>query len=381
MKKKKLKIAIIGGGPAGCFCAYWLQKYFSVTIYEYKSPLQTLIPTGGGRCNLAHYEFDNKELARCYPRGEKFLYSVFSRFSTADTLDFFDKIGVPTYVQEDMRVFPKSNSSIDVREKLLNNLKNVLFKKEKVIKVLTNPLRIVTEKKEDYFDKIVIAIGGHNSYAFIKSLGHKIIEPKPALTSLKTKERFTSLSGVSIKNVEANGLIDDLLFTHNGLSGPLIYKISSLKARDKTPYTLLFDLLSNIDLQKELNENPHKSIKNILSDHLPKSLVEYLLKKINVDAERKAHLIDGKQRDAILFELHNFEVEVVSPTYGGEVVTSGGVDLKEINPKNLESKIVEGVYFCGEVMDIDGFCGGYNLQNCWSSAFCVAEGLKSILNN
>ncbi len=369
------KIAIIGGGPAGCFCAFNLQDKFDVTVFECGKILSTLLPTGGGRCNFAHFEFDNNELVKNYPRGEKFLYSIFSKFSTGDTIAFFDSIGVKSYVQDDMRVFPQSNSAVEVREKILNALNKTKIKKERVLRINKNPLTVITDCGSYTFDKIVIAVGGHNSYDCAKFLGHKIIEPKPALTALKTKENFKELSGVSIKNVKYCDFCDDILFTHNGISGPLVYKISSIKARDKFPYVLTFDLIKNIDLQQELNNNPHKTIKNLLGEFLPKSFCEYILEICNIDKETKSHLIDGKTRDKILEKLHNFKITILSTAKGGEVVTSGGVDLKEINPKTMESKLVEGVYFCGEVLDIDGFCGGYNLQNCWSTAYVAAEGI------
>lgn len=370
-------VAIIGGGPAGCFCAYNLQEYCNVTVFDYKTPLSTILPTGGGRCNFAHYEFDIRELAAGYPRGEKFLYSAFSRFSTADTLDFFEKIGVPYYVQEDKRVFPKSDSAKDVREHILKSLKKTKFVKEKVLRINQNPLTVVTDMNSYQFDKIIIAVGGHNGYDCAKFLGHNIIEPKPALTALKTQEKFAALSGVSLKNVSACGYMDDMLFTHEGVSGPLVYKISSVRARDCFPYKVAFKMVDDIDLQSVLNANPHKSIKNLLSEFVPKSFGEYVLAQCGVSADKKSHMIDGKTRDKILDKLYNFSVTIIAAAKGGEVVTCGGVDLKEINPKTFESKLVKGVYFCGEVLDIDGFCGGYNLQNCWSTAFCVAEGIKN----
>lgn len=347
----KSKVAIIGGGPAGCVCAYFLQDNFDVTVYDKKSPLLTLLPTGGGRCNLAHAEFDFKELAKNYPRGEKFLYSVFSRFSTADTLEFFEKIGVETYIQDDMRIFPKSDSAKDVREKFLKALNKVKFVKKEIFDIPDA-------------DFVVIATGGHASYNIIRALGHRIVEPKPALTGLVTKEDFSVISGVSI---------NDVLFTHKGISGPAVYKISSLKARDKFPYTLSFDFVGDIDLQAALNENPHKTIKNLLSEYVPKSFAEFILD----EPDRKCHIIDGKTRDKILDKLQNFTVTAVGTVPDGEVVTSGGVDLDEINPKTMESKLVPHVYFCGEVMDIDGFCGGFNLQNCWSTGYLAAQGIIS----
>ena len=366
----KSKVVIVGGGPAGCICAYFLQNDFDVTVIDFSSPLRTLLPTGGGRCNLAHAEYDFKELAKNYPRGEKFLYSVFSKFSTADTVDFFERIGVKTYIQDDMRIFPVSNSAKDVREKFLKALNKVKFVKEEVLRINTG-FSVVTNMSAYKADYVVIATGGHASFDILQNLKHKIIEPKPALTGLVTKEDFTSISGVSLC---------DVLFTHKGISGPAVYKISSLKARDKFPYNLSFDFIGEIDLQKELNANPHKSVKNLLAGYVPKSFAEFVLSELGINPDEKCHRIDGKVRDKILDKLQNFSVTVITTVPDGEVVSAGGVDLKEVNPKTMESKLVNGMYFCGEVLDIDGFCGGFNLQNCWSTGFLVSEGIREALN-
>lgn len=369
-QESKSKVVIIGGGPAGCMCAYFLQNDFDVIVLEKNSPLKTLLPTGGGRCNLCHAEFDFKELVKNYPRGEKFLYSVFSKFSTADTIEFFEKIGVPSYIQENLRVFPQSNSAKDVREHFLRALNKTKFVKENALRINRkgDKFSVVTDMGAHNANYVVIASGGHATYDLIKMLGHKIVEPKPALVGLLTKENFSQISGVCI---------NDLLFTHKGVSGPRIYTISSLRARDKFPYKLNFDFIGKVDLQNDLNSSPHKSIKNLLADYIPKSFVEYVLQVLKINKETKCHAIDGKTRDRILDKLKNFEITVIGTFPDGEVVTAGGVDLKEINPKNLESKIVPHVYFCGEVMDIDGFCGGFNLQNCWSTGYLSAQGIIS----
>lgn len=370
-RELKSKVIIIGGGPAGCFCAYYLQKNFDVFVIDKGSPLKTILPTGGGRCNLAHAEYDMRELAKNYPRGEKFLYSVFSKFSTAETIDFFEKIGVNTYVQEDMRIFPTSNSSRDVREKFLSALNRVHFVKEEVLRINVlpdNKYSVVTNMNAYNADYVVISAGGHASFDFIKRLGHDIIEPKPALVGLITREKFSSVSGVSINGV---------LFTHKGISGPEVYKISSLRAKDKFPYKLSFDFIGEIDLQTLLNKNPHKSIRNLISEFIPKSFAQFVLSNLDINPDEKCHAIDGKTRDLILNKLHNYEITVVGTFPDGEVVTCGGVNLKEINPKTMESKLLPKIYFCGEVMDIDGFCGGFNLQNCWSTGYVAAQGIIS----
>lgn len=370
-QESKSKVVIIGGGPAGCMCAYFLQNDFDVTVIEKNTPLKTILPTGGGRCNLCHAEFDFKELAKNYPRGEKFLYSVFSKFSTADTIDFFEKIGVETYIQENMRIFPKSNSAKDVREHFLQALKKVRFIKENALRINRQDeiFSVVTNMGAYKADFVVISSGGHASYDLIKMLGHKIIEPKPALVGLLTKENFASISGVCINNI---------LFTHKGISGPKIYEISSLRARESFPYKLNFDFIGEVDLQTELNSNPHKSIKNLLSEHVPKSFAEFVLTELKINPDTKSHMIDGKTRDKILIKLQNFEICVIGTFPDGEVVTAGGVDLKEINQKDMQSKLVPRIYFCGEVMDIDGFCGGFNLQNCWSTGYLAAQGIISV---
>lgn len=376
------KVAVVGGGPAGCFCAYLLQNFCHVTVFEAKSPLATLLPTGGGRCNLAHAEFDFKELASNYPRGEKFLYSIFSRFSTADTLEFFQKIGVETYIQDDLRIFPLTNSAVDVREKFLHSLENVNFIEKRVDTIVKNNsgFTVFCDKREFCFDKIILAIGGHGGFTLAEDLGHSIISPKPALCGLRTNEDFVELSGVSFKNVRAEfcgkSAVGDLMFTHTGVTGPLIYYISSIMAREQFPYNIYINFVENLDLQVELNNNPQKDIKNLLSEFIPKSFAEYILRRCSVPADKKCHLIDGKSRDKIHHFLQAFKVTAVGTRPDGEVVTSGGVDLKEINPKTMESKITSGLYFCGEVLDIDGFCGGFNLQNCWSTAYIVSEGIK-----
>lgn len=426
--KSKQRIAIVGAGPAGCICAYYLQKNFNVTLFDSKSPLHTLLYTGGGRCNLAYAEFDFRELAKFYPRGEKFLYSVFSQFSTSDTIDFFDEIGVKTYVQDDLRVFPQSNSAKELREKLLSKLKACSFKKEKAIDItsINEGFSLKTNDSTYFFDKIVISVGGHAGYSLVKHLGHKIIEPKPALTGLISEQNFKSIQGVSLKNIKAEiswkgkkfpPVQDDLLFTHEGISGPLAYKISSVCARldynKQNPLIIKLNLLchaefisgskcrlgfqpnnneaydnailkqvqddvlsDNFYFQDMLNSNPKKDIKNLVSELVPKSLAEYILAVNNIGTDVKCCDINGKTRDLILKSLSEFEINVISSAKDGEVVTSGGVCLDEINPKTMQSKLIEGVYFCGEVVDVDGFCGGFNLQNCWSTGYIVAKSIK-----
>jgi predicted Rossmann fold flavoprotein len=391
MKSKEKSVAIIGAGPAGCMCAYFASKFANVTLFDFSMPLHTLLYTGGGRCNLAYAEYDFKELTKFYPRGEKFLYSIFSRFSTQDTINFFNSIGVDTYTQKDLRIFPVSNSAVEVRKKLLKELNTCKFKKEKVVSIAkkTDNFELKTEKNNYYFDKVVIATGGHAGFDLAKNLGHKIIEPKPSLTGLITTQNLKSLQGVSVKQILAkvffgNNLIikikDDLLFTHNGISGPLAYQISSFCARlnysENNPLVVKLDFIQKeIDFQTMLNEYSKKNIKNILAEFIPKSLVQYILINANIDLEQKCSQINAKIRNILLKSLLEFQIDIISPTKEGEIVTSGGVCLDEINAKRMESKLIPNLYFCGEVIDIDGLCGGFNLQNCWSTGFITGNSL------
>lgn len=384
-RESKFRIAVVGGGPAGCVCAYYLKKYgFSPVIFEKNSPLKTLLPTGGGRCNLAHAEFDLRNLAANYPRGEKFLYSVFSKFGTAETIEFFENLGIETYVQDDMRIFPVANSSSMVRQAILSALAGIKINNESVVSVkpCNGGFELKSDKASYFFEKVVIALGGHSSYEFIKNLGHKIVSPVPSLTGLKVSEEFSELSGVSVRNVRASfskrSICGDLLFTHNGISGPLVYTISSIMARVGFPYKIEFDFVGEFNFQDVLNSNPHKAIKNIVADYVPKSLAEFVLDKIGLDGNTKAFKINGKFRDEILKNLNHFGVFAEGYSGSGEVVTCGGVSLDEVNSKTMESKLIKGLYFCGEVLDIDGFCGGFNLQNCWSTGFVSALGIAEI---
>lgn len=375
-------VAIIGAGPAGCVCAKFLKNNgFCPIIFDKGKYLRTILPTGGGRCNLAHAEFDFKNLTKNYPRGEKFLYSVFSKFGTEDAIQFFKQLGIETYTQEDNRIFPKSNSSRDVQEKLLKALKGCKFVSEKVLSIekLDNCYKIITNKSSYAFDVVIVSTGGHGNWDIFNKMDLNIIPPTQALVGLVTKENFSAISGVSIKNVKTYGKEfknsdnGDIIFTHKGISGPLIYKISSIFARKEMPYKLVFQLVKDLDLQAELNKNPHKEIKNLLGQFVPKSFAEFVLEILDIEKNTPCHKITGKLRDKIYKKLTTFEVTIISKVPDGEVVTCGGIDLKEINSKTMESKKYPNLYFCGEVLDIDGFCGGFNLQNCWSTAFVVAQ--------
>lgn len=378
------KVGIIGAGPAGCSCAYFIKKLapdFDVTLIDYSQPMKTILPTGGGRCNLANAEFDFKDLAKNYPRGEKFLYSVFSKFSTGDTLELFNELGIETYSQEDGRIFPLSDSSKEVMDKFNIAIKGCKILKEKALRIeqLENgTFKVVTDMNSYNFDKVVFSVGGHNGYEMVERIGVSTVRPKPSLVGLITDKKPTALMGTAVKNVynKDTGLTGDILFTHFGISGPLVYKISSIYARKDLPYNLEFDMCPKLsDFQTVLNNNPHKQIKNLLGEYIPHKLGTSILNDLKIEMDTKCHGIDGKTRDTIEGYIHNYNFRIISTKKDGETVTAGGIDLDKINPKTMGSKEVPNLYFCGEVIDVDGFCGGFNLQNCWSTAYVCACGI------
>ncbi len=379
-------IAIIGGGPAGCMSACHIDKSFDITIFDINSPLKTLLPTGGGKCNLAHAEYNFKDLAKNYPRGEKFLYSIFSRFGTQDTLDFFEKIGVKTYVRKDNRIFPISNSSKDVQEKILAQLKHCKFKKEEVlsIKYLQNGFEIKTNQASYLFDIVIVATGGKHGYKLMHDLGHNFEQPHPALVGLKTNPQYKELQGVTIKNCKINSdkkiFTGDILFTDSGITGPAVFEMSSINAKKNFPYNVTIDFLNtDINWQEEFNKNPKKDLGNLINEYLPKSFVIEVFKHADIDLKQKCCMVNSNTKELVNKVLTYHDTQIIGTKKGGETVTCGGLLLDEFNSKTLESKHYSNLYSCGEVLDIDGFCGGFNLQACWSTGYSVAQAINSSL--
>ena len=398
-------IAIIGGGAAGFMAAIVavenaLEKIY-IDIFEKDSPLKTILCTGNGRCNLSNEIYDYKELASNYPRGEKFLYSAFSRFGVKETIEWFNKHGVKTYTQPDKRIFPETDKASTVRNMFLEKAK------KHSISVLSNTGVKKVSKKDDKFvvyaesfakeyDKVIIATGGTSKniqgsgYKLAESLGHGINELKPSLSALRMQENFVeSIAGVSVQNAEISAVFNrkvvtkfngDFVFTHKGVSGPVIFKTSAyccyLDYSQQNPLILKLNFVPDKDksaLEKELleefNSNPHKELDNLLKKYLPKSLIIALLKESQLESSKKASQITKEDRKKIILLLTETVLTVISPEPEGEIVTAGGISRDEINPKTMESKLVSGLYFCGEVMDIDGLTGGFNLQACWSTGY------------
>lgn len=389
-----MKLAIIGGGPAGVMAAIIAKEnnpLLDITIFDKAKPLVTLLCTGGGRCNLTNAEFDFKELAKNYPRGEKFLYSVFSQFDVSSMFEFFSKYGLELYIQDDNRVFPKSDQASEIKDLLIG----IAVGKGIKIKSYTEVFSLKKEQNfiinENFsFDKVVIATGGRNKFGYkiAESLGHTVSDLEPVLCGMKTKEPFAEIAGVSLKNVLGKvkniELQGDLLFTHKGLSGPLILNFSSHLAFEKMPISLSLNFSGldfeeqDLELIKLLAENPKKNISNLLQKYLPSALIDELLKKSGIPLEKKSFEINSKDRKCIAGFLSELKVDLIAKDTP-YMVTAGGIELNEVD-KNLQSKKVEGLYFAGEILNIDGLCGGYNLQACFSMGYVIGKSVSSNKN-
>lgn len=386
------KIAIIGCGAAGGLASILLTKnpYLEVYAFDLKEPFSTLLPTGGGRCNLTYDEDDVKEFVKNYPRGEKFLISVFSRFGQKKTRELFKDLGIKTYIQEDKRVFPITDSSAKTIATLQKHLQtsNFKYKKEKVISVKKeNKFEIKTENNTYIFDTVILTTGGRsNGFEMAKSLGHNIIEPKPSLCAIDIKENYLyKLSGLSFKNVEIKSTIEnhkfptingDLLFSHRAITGPAIFKVSALTAFEnieKLEITIKLIDISKEEIENYIKENQKKTIKNIFSKFAPESYILTILDANKIDGNKQSAQIKKQEKEILINSLIALKLHAKSRIKDSEIVSAGGVDLKEIDSKTMQSKIINDLYFAGEIMNIDAYTGGFNLQNAWSTAYIATQ--------
>lgn len=398
----KKKIIIIGGGAAGFFCAANLdESKFEVTILEQNSDvLQKVKISGGGRCNVTHACFDPRELVNFYPRGNKELLSVFHKFQPGDTMDWFEQRNVPLKIENDNRIFPESNSSQTIINTLVEEVSNKNFEvktKSVVLEIrkIENQYLVKTNSEEFLADYIIYTTGSSpKSLKLIQNLGHKIIDPVPSLFTFNIKnETLKDLPGTSFTNAEISipKLKTDesgpMLITHWGLSGPAILKISAWKAVELAELKYQFEVLVNflgIDVEsaeeifkKFRQGNPKKSIGSSKIFDITSRFWHRILWLSKVDLEKNISNISAKELQKILENLCQNVMKVSGKsTYKDEFVTAGGVDLKEINFKNMSSKILENFYVAGEVLNIDAVTGGFNFQACWSEAWLIAQDLN-----
>ncbi|MDU6783830.1 NAD(P)/FAD-dependent oxidoreductase [uncultured Peptoniphilus sp.] len=383
-----MKIAIIGGGPAGMMCAIKAAENHGVTIFEKNEKLgKKLFITGKGRCNLTNY-CDEREFLKNMVNNSNFMYSSIYSFSPFTTYYYFEELGLPLKVERGNRVFPLSDKSSDVIKAYEKKLKalgvkiNLNYEVTSIEKVGEEFILNGREK----FDKVVIATGGisykltgstGDGYKFAKNFGHKIINQVPGLIGINLKNNF-SLAGLTLKNVELKVIKDkkiisnefgEMLFTHRGISGPIVLTTSSKINRLKD-FEMFLDLKPALEPEKldarilrDFSENQNKNIENVMRSLLPKDLISYVLYSAGISGDEKVNQITKIERENLVKTIKNFELKFDSlDDIDRAIVTSGGIDVKDIDPKTMESKKVSGLYFIGEVLDLDGLTGGFNIQ-------------------
>ncbi len=396
-------IIIIGGGASGFFSAINAAINFpdaKVIILEKSNKLLAKVRiSGGGRCNVTHHCFDNSELIKNYPRGEKELRQVFSQFSVQDTMDWFGKRGVKLKAEQDGRMFPESNSSETIIDCFMSEAQKLgiqIHLNEEVLLIEKTDaacLKIKTNKREYVANAVICSIGGHHqikNYQFLKQCGHTIDELIPSLFTLNLPQsRIKELMGLSVKNgtVKVIGTkyqySGPVLITHWGLSGPAVLKLSAFAAYDffKQNYQTGISVnwtgtRNEEELKNELtiHLNSKALVVNTPLYEIPKRLWEYLVLKADITSAKPWAELGKKQLTKLAQVLcHDVYDMQGKTTFKEEFVTSGGINLKQINFKTMESKIVPGLFFCGEVLNIDGITGGFNFQNAWSTAWIAAK--------
>ena len=395
------RVGIIGGGASGVFAALSAKeqnRHIQCTIFEASSELLDKVKiSGGGRCNVTHHCFEVQELIKKYPRGGKELQSLFYRFQPKDIIDWFESRGVNLKTEEDGRMFPVTDSSQTIIDCFLDELRKfqVEIKYNSRIASISKLDRVfkVTDKDGHLseFDAVVLATGSSKyGHQFAESFGHTIVKPVPSLFTFKIDDkRINELSGVSIADVETRLVVGvkkfmergPLLITHWGLSGPAILKLSAFAARElhESRYNAelsinLLPALSEDDIkaffQNQKTESPKKIIYNQHPHDLPKRLWHSILKYLAIEASLTYNQISLKTIHQIIEQLHSARFIVKGKgVFKDEFVTAGGVSLKEVDFKTMQSKLCENLYFCGEILDIDGITGGFNFQNAWSTGY------------
>lgn len=396
------KIVVIGGGAAGLMAAIAAaQCGAQVQLIEPNERLGKKINiTGKGRCNVTN-DTDMEGLMAHIPRNGRFLYSALSRFGSRDTMAFFRRCGVPLKVERGDRVFPVSDSAFDITDALKRQVKALhiqwVHDRAVALEVADGHITAVAGEKGHYSaDAVILATGGMSypgtgstgdGYRMAAALGHTIVEPRGSLVPLVSDERCCrQMQGLSLKNVELtvynrkNRPVfreqGEMLFTHFGVSGPLVLSASAhLRDWEKEQYRLSIDLKPALDEQKlearilrDIAANPNRDVENLLRGLVPNSMAPVMLHRLGVPAAQKAHSVTKEQRRALVQLLKRFELSVTGVRPVAEaIVTAGGVKVGEVKPNTMESKLVQGLYFAGELLDVDAYTGGFNLQIAWAT--------------
>ena len=406
------KVIVIGGGPAGMIaCGHLAEKIKKVILIEKNKFLgKKLRITGKGRCNITNGT-DMENFLKNVPTNPRFLYSAFYSFTNNDIIALLEKYGVKTKVERGERVFPESDSAKDVAVALEKYAvkKNVEVLHEDVLEILTEDEKVCgvrTDKHTIYADAVIVATGGKSypltgsdgsGYKLAERLGHTVTEPKPSLIPIVTNEKWVSdLMGLSLKNIEISVYnkknkkiytdFGEMLFTHFGVSGPVILSASAhMKNIDKEEYKITIDLKPALDYEKldkrvcrDFEKYINKHIINALDELLPKALIPVIIKLSSIPIHTPVNSITKEQRKTLIQNIKALTVTVKGLRPIDEaIITSGGIKVKEINPSTMESKIVRDLYFAGEIIDVDAYTGGFNLQIAYSTGYLAAD---SIIN-
>lgn len=417
MKQMKYDVIVIGGGPAGMMASYYAAKTdpnAKILLFEKNEQLgRKLRITGKGRCNITN-DCDEKTFLNNIPQNSKFLYSSINQYNTQDAKDFFIANGVPIKTERGNRVFPVSDKADDVADAMIKACTSAGVKiiKSDVTDIIFDDGQIkgVKTKTGDFAcDKIVLATGGRcypktgsdgKGYKLAQKLGHNITKITPSLIPIISNgDDCSDMQGLSLKNVTVSlfdnqskknkplyNELGEMLFTHYGMSGPLILSASShIRTFEKDRYTIKIDLKPGLDLKaldnrilKDFSEFQNKDFFNSLGKLLPKKMIPIIIKRSEIPPLTKVNVITKEQRKKLCESIKELSFPVDDfRSIDEAIITSGGIPVKEINPKTMESKIVEGLYFTGEIIDVDAYTGGFNLQIAYSTGYvaginCVA---------
>ena len=398
-------IAIVGGGAAGMMAAaVALEAGASVTVFEPNESLgQKLSITGKGRCNLTN-DCTPQEFFPNVISNPRFLYSAISVFSPADTIAYFTALGVPLKTERGARVFPASDRSSDIVRALAGAMQGAVRVRAKVQSIKKEGVRFIlsADGKNYSADRVILATGGcsyprtgsdGSGFAIARTLGHTVTPLFPSLVPLVSPDPACGeMQGLSLKNV-ALSIRDDkgktvftdfgeMLFTHFGISGPMVLSASTkLRLPSLRGYTALIDMKPALDIQtldarllSELKVGANRDLSNILATLLPSAMIPATLKKAEIPGTRKGNAVTKEERRKLLSLLKAFPISLHSTRGMDEaIVTAGGVSVKEVNPKTMESRLMEGLYLAGEMLDVDAYTGGFNLQIAFSTAYLAAK--------
>lgn len=404
------KVLVIGGGASGYMAAVTAAELGSqVTLFERNERIgRKVMISGKGRCNLTNYRPDVQEFIRHVPGNGRFLYSALSRFGPLDTMDHFESLGVPLKVERGNRVFPVSDKAVDIVDAMDRNLRHHHVRRihDRVSHILTNHSSAAGvecfHSGQFSGDAVVLATGGKSyprtgstgdGYQLAKELGHSITPLTPSLVPMISPDPCCKeMQGLSLRNVGVKFLqkdtgkeiysdFGDLLFTHFGVSGPVVLSASSYIRRLDRPVIMVIDLKPALDFQKldrriqrDFQSGLNREFQNSLGKLLPRKMIPVVIRRSGIPGDKKINQITREERNALIQTLKEFTIELTGFRPISEaIVTSGGISTAEIDPHSMESRLVRGLFFAGEVIDVDAYTGGYNLQIAFSTGHLAGE--------